>query len=82
MKLIEWKKHGRDLILTFETQPSWLARLFGSKPREVQYIGSCTVWHHYPQFRRCGIFTEAWLADVWAWVKHQESLKVKTEETT
>lgn len=30
-----------------------------------QYRGDCTVWHSYPDGRRCGTMTESWLCDIW-----------------
>lgn len=54
-----------DKIFVFETEPHWLFRLFGVKPKIVKYIGSCTVWYTYPGIRRCGTFLEAQLVEHW-----------------
>ena len=38
----------------------------------TQYIGSCTVWYTYPEFRRCGTLTESWLSEVYTKIKFEE----------
>lgn len=65
MTLTDWIRKGNDYLLTFESRPGWFARLFGEGPRTVRFLGSCTVWWHYPDLTRCGTLTECWLADVW-----------------
>ena len=35
-----------------------------------KYIGSSTVWHKLPDFKRCGTMTESWLADLYTKHKH------------
>ena len=56
--------HRRDeSLLTFLWEPCWLLKLFGYKPRTIQYLGSGTVWCSYPNIKRCGPFTESCLYD-------------------
>lgn len=44
--------------------------LFGPVVEEYrQYIGSCTVWYHFPSFRRCWTSTETWLSGIWTRTK-------------
>jgi hypothetical protein len=35
------------------------------------YRGNCTVWHTYPDGRRCGTMTESWLADEWEKIRSE-----------
>ena len=35
-----------------------------------QYNGSCTVWHKMPMMQRCSTAKEAWLCDIWKYIKH------------
>lgn len=60
----EYTKSGH-VLLTYETKPWRWLRFFGIKPKIKQYIGECTVWYNYPEFKRCAIWDEVWLADVW-----------------
>ena len=39
--------------------------LKGTKDRFKRYIGSCTVWNHFPSFVRCSTMDEVWLSDEW-----------------
>jgi hypothetical protein len=65
MKLIGWQKKGYDWLLTFEKQPGLLGRLFSKKPERIQYIGSSTVFHYFPSFKRVGLTGgERWLSGV------------------
>lgn len=31
--------------------------------KKIKYVGSCTVWHTYPNGKRAGTITESWLFD-------------------
>ena len=59
MRLLESEIKDGEYILTFEKK-----RLF-RKPVTVRYIGSSTVWHTFPEFKRCGTLDECWLSDLY-----------------
>ena len=63
------KLKGGDELLTLEktTKPEFLGKLCGVKPEteRVQFVGSCTVWRSYPDFKRQGTMMEAMLCDFW-----------------
>ena len=81
MKLIGWEKKDRDWLLTFETVPGWLGRLFGRKPKQKCYIGSGTVWHYFPSFKRVGLTGgEAWFADMIDRLEYQIKFENKPSE--
>lgn len=69
MTLVNWIKAGDNYILTVEIKSWW----FWRKPYRLLYIGSCTVWHTYPDFIRCGTLTEAVLADFWEHIQFVEN---------
>jgi hypothetical protein len=60
---------GDDLMITEKRLTLWgrLVWLFGGNPAVSvrRFVGSCTVWHQYPGFRRCSTMTEGSLADIW-----------------
>lgn len=55
----------RNDIITLIARPNWLARLFGAKERQVQFIGYCTVWRTFPGFQSQGTMMERMLNDIW-----------------
>ena len=65
-------------ILTLEKTPGFFARLFGATTKTVKFHGSCTVWHTYPDFTRCGIFMEVMLTDYW-WHANERAERKKTK---
>ena len=75
MKLKTWSKSADNYLLTFETEPCWLFRLFGAKSKEVQYAGDCTVWYVYPDFRRCDTLMDARLCAEWKKIRHDEATR-------
>lgn len=58
-------------ILKLETQPGWFAWWFGRLPKVVEFIGSSTVWHTYPQYRRCSTSLEMMLCQFDVWIKEE-----------
>lgn len=34
-----------------------------------KFMGSCTVWHHWPLMERCSTSTESRLCDIWTYIK-------------
>ena len=71
MKLISSEKKGYDYIMTVETKS-----LCGP-PNTFQVRGSCTVWHYYPDGRRCSTLMEGSLCDLWRRLEWEEEDKVK-----
>lgn len=69
-------------IITVEKirRPGWLGRMLGRKEQTTRrrFVGSCTVWRHYPEFIRCGLYTEMWLADIWDREKHRRALETES----
>ena len=61
------------VVITVEKRPGRLGRLFGKEPKRFEFIGSGTVWHHYPLFHRCGTLLEAELSQVYEWICYEES---------
>lgn len=45
---------GNKSLLRVRHYPSWVASLFGVKPKDKEFIGGCTVWYSYPDFNRVG----------------------------
>lgn len=35
-----------------------------------KYEGSCTVWHTYPMFNRCGTTKDGELYEIWKYIQH------------
>lgn len=63
-----------DFVLTVEHQPGWFLRLFGVKPRQVQYVGCPTVWCRLPDHARMGTDMEVMLNRMhqrWEWEQKQ-----------
>lgn len=56
--------------LTVE-QHGLFSTLLGWKPRRRVFLGSCTVWHELPHFRRPGTMVESALADMEARAKFE-----------
>lgn len=56
-------KNRSDAVITVAYVPCRLLRFFGVKPKEIKYVGSGTVWHRLPEFKRAGTFTESSLSD-------------------
>lgn len=75
MKLVKCSKQGRNYLLTFQTEPSWWSRLWGTKPRWVQYVGDGTAWLEFPGFGQCDAATCKWLSDVLNKVKLCEAIR-------
>lgn len=46
--------------------------------RTERYIGTCTVWHHYPSGERCSSTKESKLCNIWN--KHRRDLMIKRNE--
>ena len=59
-----------EIIVTCEYKhvTNFLRRLVGLPEKVItkKYVGSCTVWHTFPEFRRCGTFKEGWLSEIWS----------------
>lgn len=72
MKLKSWSNNADRWLLTFETEPCWLLRLMGAKPKELEYAGECTTWHTYPDFKSCSTATELWLHGIWDKLRNEE----------
>ena len=76
MKLVSYEKSGKDYIITVECNKrrSFLSFLFNKKgePYLAQFIGNCTVWYYYPQFRRADTSTESKLCDIWTKIRFEE----------
>lgn len=55
------------IVLRHEDSPTWIGRLLGCRwrCRDAKYVGSGTVWHELPGFRRCPSSQEAALASIW-----------------
>ena len=64
-RFVSMESKGFDELLTLEETPGFFERLFGVRPHEVHFIGSCTVWYSYPGFRRQGTFMEGMLCNFW-----------------
>lgn len=62
------EKDSFYVILVVEVEPGWMGIFTGS--REIEFRGSCTVWHIMPSMRRCSSFLEAILADFWTKAKY------------
>jgi len=54
---------GTDNVVTFTQHPGWLARLFGCKKKDVYFVGSATVWWHYPSGKRAGTTWERFIVE-------------------
>ena len=62
----------RDVVLTVEHHPGWLARLFGASTTAVQYVGFSTVWRRVPDMHRMPTYFEIMLGELherWKWRK-------------
>jgi hypothetical protein len=63
-----------QIILTFVKHPGLIGRMFGRKPRTFEYVGRSTVWHTFPEFRRCGVWLEGDLSEIWDRIQYEEAL--------
>lgn len=60
---------GGDCIMT-------VRRKHRGRTEEFQVIGSCTVWHYYPDFQRCNSFFQGEvLYPMWAKAMHFHTRK-------
>ncbi len=59
-----------DILITLESVPGPIRRFFGAKPKLRQFVGSSTVWHEYPSFKRASTDWECYLSDRWAQYKY------------
>jgi hypothetical protein len=70
-------RDGGDMetILTVDVSPGWLARWFGARDREVEYIGRHFGWRELPSHRRCDIALGILLSqfyDKWEYEQRQQ----------
>jgi hypothetical protein len=70
--LVSHRREGRSTVMRLRTHPGRVARFFGAKPKEVEFIGDCTVWHELPTWKRCGTAREAMLSEFHAMITHKE----------
>jgi len=64
-KLIKAENRKTDILLTVEYIPGRLARAMGHKSTERQFYGSGTVFHSWPNCKRCSTDMEEVLSDFW-----------------
>jgi hypothetical protein len=69
--LVSHRREGRSTVMRLRTHPGRVARFFGAKPKEVEFIGDCTVWHELPTWKRCGTAREAMLSEFHARIEHE-----------
>lgn len=66
-KLLSVKQCDRDqfyAIITLETVPNWIESFF-TKPKQMRFRGSGTVWNLLPHMKRCSLFMEGMLTQIW-----------------
>ena len=51
--------------------PGWFDKLLGYEKQEVQYVGSCSVWHRMPDFQRASLGLESILSEFWTKLQYQ-----------
>lgn len=74
MKL-SYKSHTScdgDYLIVCDAEPNWFERLFGARKSERKFIGQCSVWHHYPSFRRCSFGDEGFMSEVATEIRFRE----------
>lgn len=49
----------------FEAKIICESRSFWRRPRRVEFVGNCTVWHSYPSGKRQPTHLELWFCDIW-----------------
>ena len=56
------------IVMSRHLRPRLLWRLFGVKKKRVEfkYVGSGTVWHEFPSYKRCDTYKEMFLCEVWS----------------
>ena len=64
MKLIDYRTKNFDYILTVEEGWIWTS--------QRQYVGSCTVWHTYPEFRLVSLQKQLLLHGLWKKIQHEK----------
>jgi hypothetical protein len=64
-----WKKTRRPVLESFEKRKRDYILRFSDGSA---YRGDCTVWHTYPDGRRCWTMTESWLAEEWEKIRWKD----------
>lgn len=68
-EVVEYKYDESSKTMTVKSK-SKTGRLFTNK-----YVGSCTVWHHLPSYKRCNTFEEEKLSNLYTRWKHTNNTK-------
>lgn len=68
-EVVEYKYDDFSKIMTVKSK-SKTGRLFANK-----YTGSCTVWHRLPSYKRCNVFEEEKLSELYTKWKHINNTK-------
>lgn len=74
-ELVRSLQTHRDMVIVLKTKPSWWQKLLGYKEAEYSFVGSCTVWHSYPELHRCSTSMEGMLADFWTKIRYEHANK-------
>jgi len=64
MKILKIEEKRNDIIITFSSR-GFFRKLFRLKEKIKQYRGSCSIWHHFPEGKRCSTLTACWLSEIW-----------------
>lgn len=51
---MEIAPNSTEFIITLETRPWWIEKLFGAKPKQLKFLGRNTVWHNMETNLRAG----------------------------
>lgn len=67
--IVKFEYDEKSEIMTVASK-SKTKRLFTDK-----YTGSCTVWYHLPEYKRCNVFEEKILSGLYRRWKHSRNTK-------
>lgn len=67
--IVKFEYDEKSEIMTVVSK-SKTKRLFTDK-----YTGSCTVWYHLPEYKRCNVFEEKILSGLYRRWKHSKNTK-------
>ena len=60
----------RKIVVVSATYINNILTVKYSDGSSFEYEGSCTVWHTYPMFNKCGTLKDGELYQIWKYIKH------------